>query len=336
MAKRNYVQEVQSVKSRTEFNSRYDYKTRLDDIKTALEECISYNGNLNKELLKYVPIATVACFESFFRSAVKELVDFGKPFNENVAKFNQVNNVKFDFEVVAAIQTKTLAVGEFVAHFLSYNNYDDINSIVSTLSGVDFTTELKNYKKESVFDSVNEEIKEFTDNHVAIIASVKRTYELRHIFCHEFATNVELDEAQIINDFKNSRIFLEQSDKLIWSFMHPNLPETQADMYMQAGDEYEVVEKELNDIIFYIQSGSLEGIGVDFFDSNGFNHCMEKWKEYRIMHAEFAAKVFEGGSMAPTMYVSDMSATTREKVHSLRREFEYALRKTNYKPNLKV
>src|SRR5690606_8779661 len=110
-----------------------------------------YNGNFNKELLKYIPIATVACFEAFFRSVYKELIDFGKPFSDNVVKFNQSQNVKFDFEIVNAIQTKTVTVGEFISHILQCNNFEDINKNLSLLCGIDFADHIKKFKRESIF-----------------------------------------------------------------------------------------------------------------------------------------------------------------------------------------
>ena len=133
MKKRDVIQEIKSIKSRSEFNSRYDYNSRLSDIEYALKEFSEYNGNFNVELLKYIPISTVACFEAFFNSTIREIIDFGKPYSDNVAKFNHSKNVKLDFEVVAAIQTKTLTVGEFVAHLLPYNNLEEINTNIKVI-----------------------------------------------------------------------------------------------------------------------------------------------------------------------------------------------------------
>ena len=152
MKKRDLIQEIRSIKSRTEFYDRYDFSSRLNDIEYALDEFIHYNGDYNNELLKYIPISTIACFEAFFRSATKEIVDFGKPYSDNVAKFNQSKNVKLDFEVVSAIQTKTFTVGEFVAHIISFNNFEDINSNLTTLFGEDFLKELKSDKKKDSFE----------------------------------------------------------------------------------------------------------------------------------------------------------------------------------------
>jgi hypothetical protein len=190
--KRDILQEIASIKSRSEFNSRYDYSSRLSDIEYALKEFSEYNGEFNQELLKYVPISTVACFEAFFNSAIKEIIDFGKPYSNNVAKFNQAKNVKLDFEVVAAIQTKSLTVGEFVAHLLPYNSLEDINSNLSILIDEDFLQGLLGFTKTSIFEEVNAVRKSFQEKPGEIIKSVKKTYELRHIFCHDLQPMCEL------------------------------------------------------------------------------------------------------------------------------------------------
>lgn len=171
--KRNLINEITAIKSRSEFNSRLDYSSRLNDIEYAFQENLDYNGDFNKELLKYIPIATVACFEAFFRSVYKELIDFGKPFSDNVIKFNQAQNVKFDFDIINAIQTKTVTVGEFISHILPCNNFDDINKNLSLLCGIDFADQIKKFKRDSIFEHVNDNSKQFIDNGDQIISDIK-------------------------------------------------------------------------------------------------------------------------------------------------------------------
>jgi hypothetical protein len=165
--KRNLIQEIIGIKTRSDFDSRHSYSNRLTEIENALKN--NQNGDLDKELLKYIPIATVACFEAFFRSIYKELIDFGKPFSENVIEFNQSKNVKFDFDIINAIQTKTITVGEFISHLLPCNNFEDINTNLSILTKNDFTDQIKKFDKKSVFEPINEDSKKFKENYKVII-----------------------------------------------------------------------------------------------------------------------------------------------------------------------
>lgn len=196
--KRDIITEITAIKSRTEFNSRHDL-SRINDIEYAVSEYLTYNGDFDSEFIKYIPISTVACFEAFFRSVYKEMIDLGKPFSANAIKFNQSKNIKFDFDIVNAIQNKTVTAGEFISHILPCNNFEDINSNLSTLAGIDFTDQIKSFKRKSVFEHVNENTDKFIQDSEQIIMDVKRTFELRHIFCHEFATNFKIDRDEILD-----------------------------------------------------------------------------------------------------------------------------------------
>jgi len=324
--KRNLINEISAIKSRSEFNSRHDFSSRLNDIEYAFRENLEYNGDFNKELLKYIPIATVACFEAFFRSVYKELVDFGKPFSDNVVKFNQSQNVKFDFDIVNAIQTKTVTVGEFISHILPCNNFDDINKNLSLLCGLDFLDEIKKFKRDSIFEQVNDNSKQFIDNADQIITDIKRTFELRHIFCHEFATNLRIDYDEILRCFNNAKIFLNQTNDFIWYLIYPDSPETQADMNNHASEEFTKADKELTELIATIKEASKEHSYMEL-NTNLLDETITEWKKYRDKKAEFDASVVKGGTMYPSIYASSLTTTTKEKIESLKNEYQIDLRR---------
>jgi len=324
--KRNLINEITAIKSRSEFNSRHDYSSRLNDIEYAFQENLYYNGDFNKELLKYIPIATVACFEAFFRSVYKELIDFGKPFSDNVVKFNQAQNVKFDFDIINAIQTKTVTVGEFISHILPCNNFEDINKNLSLLGGIDFADQIKEFKRDSIFEHVNDNSKHFIENGDQIIADIKRTFELRHIFCHEFATNLCIDKNEILRCFNNAKIFLNQTNDFIWDLIYPNAPETQADMNNHASELFKQVDNELTELISTVKEASKEHsymiLNTDLLDQS-----ITEWKKYRDIKAKLDASAVEGGSMYPTVFASSLATTTKEKIESLKNEYAIELRR---------
>lgn len=322
--KRNLITEIAEVKSRSEFNSRDDYNSRLKDIESAIIENLNYNGDFDKELLKYVPISTVACFEAFFRSVYKELIDFGKPFCDNVTNFNQAKNIKFDFEIVNAIQNKTVTVGEFVSHILPCNNFEDINSNLSILAGIDFIERVKSFRKDGIYN--NDETKQFIENAEQIIVDIKRTFQLRHIFCHEFATNLRIDKDEIFRCFKSAKLFLNHTNDFIWDLLYPDSPNNQTEMNLQAADTFEKLESELTELILKIKEATKESIYYEI-DSSGFDKTIDEWKKYREVKARFDSSSFEGGTMYSLFYSNSLSTTTEEKIRSLEKEFEIELRK---------
>jgi hypothetical protein len=324
--KRNIVNEIISIRERSEFNSRYDFTFRLEDIERAFSENLDYNGDFNDELLKYIPIATVACFESFFRSAIKEIIDFGKPFLDNVGKFNQAKNVKFDFEIINAFRAKEVTVGEFVSHILPCNNYEDIDSNLSILANINFTTSLKDFKRESMYQKLNESTKLFSENSDKIIADIKRTFELRHIFCHEFATNLKIDKDEIIKCYTSSKIFLNHTNQFIWHLLYPNAPQTQSAMNIAASKQFEKLESELAELIITIKE-TVNQNEVRGFDNELFDASMEQWKRYRKSVAELEANKFREGTIFSMILSNSLSSTTQKQITSLKEQYEYELRK---------
>jgi hypothetical protein len=324
--KRNLINEITAVKARSIYDSRYDITRRLIDIKDSFVESLNNNKFYDTELLKYIPIATVACFEAFFRSVTEELIDFGKPYSENVINFNQSKNIKFDFDIINAIQTKKVTIGEFISHVLSFNNFDDINSNLSILIGIDFLDSIKTFKKVSIFDFDNDTSKTFIKNSDQIIKDIKRTFELRHIFCHEFATNIKIDRNEILQCLKNSEIFLNQADYFIWGLINPNAPKTQAEMNFQASEKLKKVEIELSELISLIKK-SIDVNQGESFDPALFAKTNKAWEKYRKVKAEVDASYYIDGSIYPLMYTNSLIATTKEKIESLKNEFSFDLKK---------
>jgi hypothetical protein len=325
--KRNLINEITAIRSRSEFVSRYDLSSRLNDIEYAFNENLHYKGDFDTELLKYIPIATVACFEAFFRSVIKELIDFGKPFSENAIKFNQSKNVKFDFDIINAIQSKTVSVGEFVSHILPCNNFEDINSNLSTIAQIDFLATIKSFQRKSIFDHVNNSSNDFIDNSEQIIADIKRTFELRHIFCHEFATNIKVDKDEIFRCFMNSKLFLNQTNDFIWYLLYPNSRETQTEMNIDAYETFQKSENELSQLILIIKEAKKEDTDMMFLNIELFDQTIEEWKKYRDIKAKFDASIVEGGSMYSMIYSDSLTTTTKEKIESLQNEYAIDLRR---------
>lgn len=322
--KRSLINEIMALKSRGEFESRHDFVIRLNDIEDAFNKSLKQNKFSDKELIRYIPIATVACLEAFLRSVYKELIDFGKPFCDNAIKFNQSRNVKFDFEIINAIQKKNVTVGEFVSHILPCNNFEDINANLSTLLGFDFFERIKKFDKEKIFEHYYCKPSKFIENGDQIITDIKRIFELRHIFCHEFATNMKINKEEILRCFFNVKIFLNQTNEFIWDLLYPNSPETQTDMNIKASEAFDELELELSAFISTIKNCSYFAINTSLFDTT-----IIKWKEYREAKANFDASPYEGGSIYPLIYANSLITITKEKLENLKNEYDTSTQKYN-------
>lgn len=136
--------------------------------------------NTIAELEQYIPIRSVACIEGYFRLVYADLIDFGDPYRSNTAK---VSREKLSIKTVLSLQDNSISIGEFTAHLLPLSSLEDINSTMSQLIGDDFLQLFKEKRESSL---VQLALPGF-DNFAVLISSIKKTFELRHIHCHEIA-----------------------------------------------------------------------------------------------------------------------------------------------------
>jgi hypothetical protein len=185
--KRMYVEEILEKRARhpKETPRVGHFVKRLDAIRDAMTHVLAdlEDGSaLQGELLRYFPMAIVAAVESFFRMAIRDLIDSGAPFLERVQQFK---DIKLDMAMAAAIQGRKVTLGEIVSHLLRLNNLRDINASVSVIIGEDFLDHLKN----SQLDLPEPGLVEMNEMAGDVFAWLTHLYKLRHIYCHELASD---------------------------------------------------------------------------------------------------------------------------------------------------
>jgi hypothetical protein len=136
--KRDIIQEILAIQQRQRFgNAQAEVFVRLSDINSSFKK----RNSSDPELLRYYPVALVACIESAFRLLIKELIDFGPPFTERAAKL--AATIKFDYDVINAFQGKTISMGDFLSHAVRINNLSDIQTHMSDLFQGDYLDKLR-------------------------------------------------------------------------------------------------------------------------------------------------------------------------------------------------
>jgi hypothetical protein len=183
--KRNYIEEILEIRSRS--HKRADRWQQFTKRNVAIIRSLNFlketksHASERKELLKYISIGMVACVETYFRMAIRDLIDAGLPFNENLKKLQEI---KFDLVTILNIKQGKISPGEMVAHLLPLNNLEDINRNVSLITGKDFLEEIKDIKFEQFQNLTTFEL---VPNLYEII---KDMFSERHIFCHEVAMKI--------------------------------------------------------------------------------------------------------------------------------------------------
>lgn len=252
--------------------------------------------------------------ESLFREVVKQLIDFGYPYSKNAEIFNK-SEIKFDFKIVTQIQGKTISVGDFISHLLPLSNLEDINYTMTNLIGEDFLSSLKSVV-DSWHDDETQTYEPIIKNASAVYQDVKKTFELRHIYCHEF-TGIDIVEPEIIKRcFYNTKLFLEATSCLIRHLIAPTAPKTQAAMNKLAFDEFNQAEAEMNKI--YEQVLNILSIGR----KGQLEEAQNQWVEFREKQVDFLANNFQGVSIFPLIYYSEMNSLTNQRINELKKILE--------------
>jgi hypothetical protein len=191
-------------------------ENRHAELSWDLRDLVAGRDEIQHEVARYIPIGLVACIEGYFRLAYADLINYGSPFRENATEFD----IKFNLKMAVSLQNNSLSLGEFIAHLLTTNNLEDINGNMSVIMGEDFLRLFRRMRP--ILDTqqhlpfVNED--EITDG---ILASVRRLFELRHMFCHEADPWIAADAISITGGARSAIEFVVFSDAIINNLLQP-------------------------------------------------------------------------------------------------------------------
>lgn len=282
---------------------------------SALEGAFEKRSEIEPELLRYFPVALVACVEGFFRLAIKRIIDTGPPYIENAVKL--LANIKFDYEFIKALHGKQITIGDFVSHQVPLSSLAHIQAHLSALLSKDFLDGLR-----GVSDRAAEEIHDRPKSHILTdsnltYAAVSRTLELRHIICHELATNFSVTRDEIEGCFFNTTLFLKASEELVSETLQPGAPLTQADMNIAAAEELRLLLERVASLEAEISSR----LGKKRTDE--FALAASVWRTYMKSWAAFEADEYKGGTIWPTIYGGSAASIAKERIAQLAEYFEY-------------
>jgi len=278
----------------------------------SLERAFTNRGNLETELLKYFPVALVACLEGYFRLAIKELVDAGPPYLNRSRDL--VANAKIDFEIFNALHGKRITIGEFIAHSVSLSELSLVNRAMSILLDKSMLTELR-----TVADRANHEVMGNPKTPILsdpdhVYAAVSNTFEMRHVICHEMATNFEVVAEDVERGFAATVAFLKAADELVKETLYPNAPLTQFAMNKEAYDRLGAALQEVKTLNDELRDR------LDSERAEQLSAAHEVWLAYMETWARFEADRYKGGTVWPTIYGHSAAAIARDRVDELRRQ----------------
>lgn len=222
--RRDFATEIESKKSRLFRSDRWELiRLNLKWLNHAMkvlemwEENISFFEEKYKEHLKgqeeelfnYFPIRCIACIEGYMRLVYSYLVDYGHPFRENAKKFD----IKFGLDTAISLDSKSIPLGDFVAHLLPGSSFDDINKNMSTLIGEDFIKLcwemfLKKPRQKGFFGTDEEDF-------ANMLKGIQNMFSVRHILCHEIGYAAQKEIYHPSNYIGNTLTFLSIIEAVI-------------------------------------------------------------------------------------------------------------------------
>ena len=303
---RNIIEEIMEIRSR---QPNAHLSTQLRIKLGSLKNVYKNRQNIDKELWRYFPISIIACLEAFFRLAIKQLIDTGDPYLTNSQYL--LGKRKIDFDILKALHGQSITIGDIAGHLISTNNLNQISETMNELLGHDFLKEIsQTYDRYGV--KVHKEPKRtiISDSNITF-RFVARTFDLRHIFCHEFANKYELDTSEIEQCFEHSCDFLEASQEHVWQTMFPNELLTQTDMNIDITKKCNAERQKLDILIQRVLKRLTGKQTTEFLKAN------KAWEEFLLASAHVEGLQYEGGTIRPLIEGGAILALLKERIQNL-------------------
>lgn len=305
---RDIIQEIGEIRQRRQFGSAMmELPFRL----MTLERAFQNHKDLDGELVRYFPVALIACVEGYFRMVIKDLIDSGEPYLTNAEK--PASSIRLDFSVLRAVHGKAITVGELVAHGVQISRLEHINVTLSTILDTGFLKGLENVVDRWAHEIKGEAVAPILENPNDVFADVARTFELRHIICHEIASAYEIKLEEVARCFESCVAFLRASDEFISETLYPGAPLTQTDMNIAAGEALGAKRAELEETAKKLMAR------LDEAELKAFNESQGKWHQYCDAWADFVAgDRAGGGTIWPLIYAGAAQATVDMRIQEVR------------------
>lgn len=257
----------------------------------------------NPQLLEYVPVKIVACFEQFFRAEYQEILVNPKV-KKNLKNIDLFKDTKFNFDIIGAFEENTISLSDYLSLLIPCSKLADIDNAISKLLGMNFLSEFE--KK---------------DNGKVILESICEVFRLRHIYCHEVPLKkaINLDCARKL--ISHAIEFIDNSDDIIRNALYSDQISGVEEIEI-AQKEYEKANKELEELIDVLKVKQDKGP----FHYNDFSY-IDKWKEYREERALCDSSINNKESYLPLHYYRNMERTTKSLIKELKEDYKYELKR---------
>lgn len=306
MKNRDLVAQIQEIRAR----NKVIYPVTIPRRMLALASAFRSAPGLDEEFLRYVPIGIVACFEGFFRAAVRECVDFGEPFVNRVRELKLAKDLRFELELLFAVHGRRVTIGEVIAHLVPTNAIEQITDTMTTLTGSSFVDRLRTTRSSWDMD-VEGRAPLIIENLDDVLASMREAFRLRHIHVHELAEAERPNRTELTRLLESAVTFLEASAEAIGQLLHPNAPRTQAAANALSAGHVARLDTEVAAAL-----GKLE-VRLNPERRTLLQESQRAWEHFRLKQAQFVASEYDGGSMHPQVLAQSQLDATQARLSEI-------------------
>ena len=318
--KPNIIHQIEMKRVRYNHNESFTLIQQLKDYESMLQNDTS-TYTFDYQYCNPIPVIICSAFETFFRAAIKDLIDKNIVTKKKLMRIDVIRNLRLHLPLWNEIQEKEISLGELASVLVKIKNISSINALLSILIDTDFlpalrifTCSLKSILKPEVY---------WITNYNQILKDINSTYELRNILCHEFGSWFEVKKETLFRYLKHSIVFLDQVNRYLDCFHNP-LQKKSRKIKEETVAKISFIEreKELDKLLIKISETSDE-VGYDrgpFEDA--FVNEMILWKQFRKKLAKSNCEMFLGTKNFKHMYWNNMESITIEKIASLLKQNE--------------
>jgi uncharacterized protein YecT (DUF1311 family) len=211
------------------------------------------------------------------------------------------------FDILKSLHGRSITIGELISHSISISNLTHLASHMTKLLGVEFLKEIS-----LIHGRWDVEVLKKPKQPILIEAEktfryVARTFELRHIFCHEMASKHEFELDEIEKCFDASVLFLKASEEFISETLYPNVPLTQTDMNISSLEAYKKERVHLDSLISKFE------MLLNDKQIPKFKAANAAWELFFKNSVDIEALEYEEGSIRPTIVNSAAARLTKDR-----------------------
>lgn len=271
----------------------------------------SESAQLSGAALDVYPVRAVSRSEVLCRRLVREIVDHSRA--NAVRSIALISELKPDYNMLLSVADDEFTFGDVVASSVSVSNLVHIHQIFETLLDIKLSVELVKVRNEYGFVPLDDEEPLISDRK-QVWADVQAVYTIRHRVCHEALNPSSQDFQGLAAKLKSFKSFFDALSGFVAQALDPDIPRTQLEMNVRAGQRLREAREEMQRYIALINDRYRDWPE----ELRAFKEAQNAWETFVSKQEILRHNPQGGGSIGPYLRALEAEDLTLERVDHLR------------------